>query len=85
MRLLENTKVKVLLTQMCLTLCDPVSPLGSSVHGILTGNNAGVNLPFPSPGDLPNPGVIPGSPTLQADSLLSQPPRKPVIENIWGN
>ena len=31
-------------------------------------------LPFPSPGDLPNPGVAPWSPALQADSLLSEPP-----------
>ena len=31
-------------------------------------------LPFPSPGDLPNPGIKPKSPTLQADSLLSEPP-----------
>ena len=31
-------------------------------------------LPFPSPGDLPNPGIKPGYPTLQADSLLSEPP-----------
>ena len=30
-------------------------------------------LPFPSPGDLPNPGVEPGSPALQADTLLSEP------------
>ena len=30
-------------------------------------------LPFPSPGDLPNPGIEPGSPTLQADSLSSEP------------
>ena len=30
-------------------------------------------LPFPSPGDLPNPGIEPGSPTLQGDSLLSEP------------
>ena len=29
-------------------------------------------LPFPSP-DLPNPGIKPGSPVLQADSLLSEP------------
>ena len=29
-------------------------------------------LPFPSPGDLPDPGVEPGSPTLQADSLLTE-------------
>ena len=31
-------------------------------------------LPFPSPGNLPNPGIEPGSPTLQADALLSEPP-----------
>ena len=29
-------------------------------------------LPFPSPGDLPDPGINPGSPALQADSLLSE-------------
>ena len=33
--------------------------------------------PFLSPGDLPNPGIEPGSPTLQADSLPSEPPGKP--------
>ena len=31
-------------------------------------------LPFPSPGDLPHPGIEPGSPALQADSLPSEPP-----------
>ena len=36
-------------------------------------------LPFPSPGDLPNPGMEPGSPTLQADSLPSEPPGKPIF------
>ena len=30
-------------------------------------------LPFPSPGDLPDPGIEPGSPTLQADTLPSEP------------
>ena len=34
-------------------------------------------LPFPSPGDLPNPGIKPRSPALQAYSLLSEPPGKP--------
>ena len=34
-------------------------------------------LPFPSPGDLPNPGIEPGSPTLEADALTSEPPGKP--------
>ena len=33
-------------------------------------------LPFPSPGDLPNPGIKPGSPALQADALPSEPPGK---------
>ena len=31
-------------------------------------------LPFPPPGELPDPGIQPRSPTLQADSLLSEPP-----------
>ena len=34
-------------------------------------------LPFPSPGDLPNPGIEPGSPALQTDALSSEPPGKP--------
>ena len=33
-------------------------------------------LPFPSPEDLPNPGIEPGSPALQVDALLSEPPGK---------
>ena len=33
-------------------------------------------LPFPPPGDLPNPGIEPWSPILQADALLSEPPGK---------
>ena len=34
-------------------------------------------LPFPSPGDLPDPGIEPGSPTLQAESLPAEPQGKP--------
>ena len=34
-------------------------------------------LPFPSPADLPHSRIEPGSPALQADSLLSEPPGKP--------
>ena len=33
-------------------------------------------LPFPSPGDLPDPGIEPRSPALQADTLTSEPPGK---------
>ena len=38
-------------------------------------------LPFPSPGDLPDPGIEPGSPTLQADALPSEPPENPMKEH----
>ena len=34
-------------------------------------------LPFPSPGDLPDPGIEPGFPALQAEALPSEPPGKP--------
>ena len=39
-------------------------------------------LPFPFPGDLPDPGIEPRSPALQADALSSEPPGKPIIHNI---
>ena len=35
-------------------------------------------LPFPSPGDVPDPGIKLGSPALQADALPSEPPGKPL-------
>ena len=38
-------------------------------------------LPFPSPGDLPHPGMESGSPALQAGALLSQPPEK-LVKNL---
>ena len=38
-------------------------------------------LPFPSPGDLPYPGIEPGSPTLEADALTSEPPGKSLLTN----
>ena len=47
--------------QSCLTLCDVMdcSQPGSSVHGILQARNWS-GLPFPFPGDLPDPGIEPG-------------------------
>ena len=39
--------------------------------------NTGVGKPFPSPEDLPNPGIEPRPPTLQADSLPAEPQGKP--------
>ena len=42
-----------------------------------SGQNYWSGYPFPSPRDLPNPGIGSGSPALQADSLLSELPEKP--------
>ena len=67
----------VLVTQSCLTLCVPVdcSLPGSSVHGILQ-EEYWRGLPFPSPGDLPDPGIEPESPALWA-SLVAQLVKNP--------
>ena len=62
-------------TQSCLTLCDPMdsSPPGSGFMGF-SRQEYWSGLSFPSPGDLPNPGIEPRSPALQADALTSEPP-----------
>ena len=54
-----------LVTQSCLAFCDPMdsSPSSSSFHGI-SQEEYWSGLPFPSPGDLPNPGIKPRSPAL---------------------
>ena len=101
-------------TQLCPTLCNPISPgegngnpiqcsylenpmdrgarwttvqesdttewltlsLSTLYSGILQTRNTGVGS-LPPPGDLPNPGMEPGSPALKANSLPPEPPRKP--------
>ena len=67
-----------LVTQLCLTLCDPrdCSLPGSSVHGNLQARTLEW-VACPPPGDLPDPGIEPGSPALQMGSLPSEPPGKP--------
>ena len=72
--------LKVLIAQSYLSLCNPMdsSPAGSSVHEFFRQENCS-GLPFPSPGDFPNPGIEPGSPALQEDSLQSEPPGKPHV------
>ena len=42
-------------------------------------------MPFPSPGDLPNPEIEPGSPALQADSLPSEAQGKPGMDFVIVN
>ena len=68
--LLQNKECEV--AQSCPTLCNPMdcSLSGSSVHGIFQARDWS-GLPFPSPGDLPDPGIEPGSPALQTDAFTS--------------
>ena len=72
--------VLCLVHQSCPTLCDLMvcCQPGSSVHGLLQGTS------FPSPGDLPNPGIKPRSPALQADSLPIEPPGEPKNSGVGG-
>ena len=69
---------KVSVAQSCLTLCDPMdcSPLVSSVHGTLQARILAWVV-IPSPENLTNPGIGPGHPALQADSVPPEPPGKP--------
>ena len=62
----------VKVTQLCPTLYDAMD---YTVHGILQVKWR--VQPFPSPGDLPNPGTEPRSPAVHADSLPAEPPGKP--------
>ena len=74
---LDSTARRIfkVVAQSCPTPCDPIdcSPPGSSVLGI---SQARILewVTMPPPGDLPDPGIEPGSPALQADSLPSESP-----------
>ena len=64
--------MKVLVTHLCLLFATPgtialQAPLSMEFSGARTRG-----YPFPSPGNLPDPGIKPRSPELQADSLLSE-------------
>ena len=72
-------KMKVKVTQSCLTLCDHMKEF---MEFSRPENWSG--KPFPSSGDLPNPGIDPRSPALQADSLLSEPPGNPEGAKLYG-
>ena len=82
-------KVKVLVAQSCLTLCDPMEVTAAYHTPLSMGfsrQEYRSGLPFPSPGDLPNPGIEPGSPALEADALTSEPPGKTIKPgNAWEN
>ena len=64
------SRVQLFVTPWTVAYQDPLS-MGFSRQECWNG------LPFPSPEDLPDPGIEPGSPALQADALPSEPPGKP--------
>ena len=76
---LTSLAVSVLVGQSSPTLCNPVvwGPPGPPVHGNSSGKNIGVGHHFFLQGSFPHPGIQPGSPALQADSLPSEPLGKP--------
>ena len=68
----------VLVTQSCLTLCDSGALTHQSPPLLkFTRQENWSGLPRPFPGDLPDPGIKPGSPALQAGSLPSEQLWKP--------
>ena len=66
----------------CPHLSTPALPLSTPAHMGFYMQEHWSGLPFPSPGDLPDPGMEPRSPTLQADALTSAPPGKPLNTRI---
>ena len=70
--------VRVLVAQLCPTLCDPWTVAHQAPLSMeFSRQEYWSGLPFPSPGDLPEPGIEPRSPALPAGSLLTEPPEKP--------
>ena len=61
--------------QSCQTLCDPMTAACQAALSMeFSRQEYWSGLPFPSPGDLPDPGIEPWSLALQADALPSEPP-----------
>ena len=68
----------LLVDQSCPTLCNPMNCIAcqAPLSMEFSRQEYWSRLPFLSPWDLPDPGIEPGSPVLQADALLSEPPGK---------
>ena len=67
-----------LVAKLCLTLATPGTVAGQAPLSLgFPRQEYWIGLPFPSPGNLPNPGIKPGSPVLQAVSELTEPPGNP--------
>ena len=71
--------MKVLVPQLCPSLCNPwIVALQDPPSMEFSRQEYWSRLPFASQGNLPNPGIEPSSPELQAQSLPTEPPGKPI-------
>ena len=69
-----------LVAQSCQTLVTPWTVAHQApLSMVFSRQEYWSGLPFPSPGDLPDPGIEPGFPALEADSLTSEP----LPTNMW--
>ena len=69
-----NSESESQVTQSCPTLCDPRTVAYQAPQSMgFSRREYWSGLPFPSPGDLPNPEIEPGSLSLQTDALPSEP------------
>ena len=81
---ISSNAVLCLVAQLCPILCNPAdcSPPGSSVLGDSPGKKTGVGRLCLLQGDVSNPGIEPGSPALQADSLPAELPAVPKLLGV---
>ena len=75
----SESEETVLVAQWCPTLCDPMDCLAHQAPLSMgfSRQKYQSGLPIPTPGHLPDPGIKPRSPALQADSFLSEPQGSP--------
>ena len=79
-----TNRLNRLLAQSCLTLCNPWAVAHQAPPSMeFSRQDYWSGLPFPSPGDLPDPGIEPRSPALRPAALLSEPPGNPLYTNKW--
>ena len=76
---LKYMKMKVLLSHIWLFLIPQTVVHQAPLSVEFSRQEYWSRLPFPPPGDLPDPGTEPRSPALRADSVMSEPPGKPKL------
>ena len=79
----DNAPAAAKLLQSCTTFCNPITLAFQAPLSLeFSRQEYQSELPFPSPEDLPYPGIKPGSLALQADSLPSELPQKPIYGTV---